>query len=165
MGGPFVLLGLGLGKSWVLFLVLSEVNRRQTSPKVSLAPDAPTAYEKAEKSPVWNPKSSLLLVCHSLMAMLAFCVVAIMSSVLIPPWIIFPLNERRLTIRPKIPFAPIVSQQYGYVSLLCGRSCVVSITSYVDYFTRVKSSETNDMTLPCTANEMCVRAVVSFFVY
>ena len=52
-------------------------------------------------------------------------------------------------IRPKIPFAPSVSKQYDYVSLLCGRGCVISITSYVDYFTRVKSSETNDKTLPC----------------
>ena len=58
------------------------------------------------------------------------------------------LNRRRLTIRPKILLVPRVSQQYGYVSLVCGRGCVVSITSYVDYFTRVKSSETNDMTLP-----------------
>ena len=83
------------------------------------------------------------------MAMLAFCVVAVMSSVPIPKWNILPgLNRRRLTIRPKIPFAPSVSQQYGYVSLLCGRGCVVSITSYVDYFTRVKSTETIDMTLP-----------------
>ena len=99
---------------------------------------------------VWNPKSPLLIGCHSLMAMLAFCDVrgcVISTSSYVKyflPW----LNRRRLTIRPKILFVPRVSQQYGYVSLLCGQGCVVSITSYVDFFTRVKSSETNDMTLP-----------------
>ena len=120
MGGPFVLLGLGLGKGWVLFLVLE---RFQSSPNVAkgiLGPRRTYSIWKSWKISVWNPKSPLLLVCHSLMAMLAFCVVAIMSSVPIPAWIIFPgLNQGRLTIRPKIPFAPSVSQQYGYVSLLC----------------------------------------------
>ena len=132
---------------------------------------------KSWKISIWNPKSPLLVVCHSLMAIL--CAVAFVSPSLkseIPlalsvsqtygyvsllcgrgciistssyvKYFLPGLNRGRLTIRPKILFVPRMSQQYGYVSLLCGRICVVSITSYVDYFTRVKSSETNDMTLP-----------------
>ena len=71
MGGPFVLLGLGLGKSWVLFLVLE---RFQSSPNVAKGILGPRrTYNiwkswKISKFEIQNPP--FLLVCHSLVAML-----------------------------------------------------------------------------------------------
>ena len=52
------------------------------------------------------------------MAMLAFCVVAFMSQ----------------SLKSEIPLALTVAQPYGYVSILCGRSVVISTNSYKNYF-------------------------------
>ena len=52
------------------------------------------------------------------MAMLAFCVVALMSP----------------SVKSEITLALSVSQPYGYVRLLCGRYYVISTNSYVDFF-------------------------------
>ena len=40
-----------------------------------------------------------------------------------------------------------VSQPYGCDSLLCGCWYVISTNSYVEYITKVKSTETNDTSL------------------
>ena len=58
MGGPFVLLGSGLGKSWVLFLVLERFQSPLNVAKGILWPQT-HLYEKAEKSP--SLKSEILL--------------------------------------------------------------------------------------------------------